>query len=85
MRNGEFPVTSQEKLQELRNWVHEEFFREQHHATVTGDTYTVNFLQAMLTKLDVEFGTKYEKTASQIKQEAVVEVEQGTLFEEGEG
>lgn len=71
---------SQEKLQELRNWVHEEFFLEQHHATVTGDTYTVNFLQAMLTKLDVEFGTKYEKTASQLKQEAVEEMEQGSLF-----
>ena len=78
-------MSSQEKLQGLRNWVHEEFFREQHHATVTGDTYTVNFLQAMLTKLDVEFGTKYEKTASQLKQEAVEDVEQGTLFEEGEG
>ena len=78
-------MTSQAKLQELRNWVHEEFFREQHHATITGDTYTVNFLRVMLTKLDVEFGTKYEKTASQIKQEAVEEVEQGTLFEEGEG
>lgn len=72
-------TVSQEKLQGLRNWVHEEFFREQHYATRTGDTHGVNLLQAVLSKLDHEYGTKYEKTASQVKQEPVEEMD---LFEE---
>lgn len=72
-------TVSQEKLQGLRNWVHEEFFREQHYATRTGDTHGVNLLQAVLSKLDHEYGTKYEKTASQVKQEPAEEMD---LFEE---
>ena len=71
---------SQEKLQGLRNWVHEEFFREQHYATRTGDTHSVNLLRVVIDKLDREYGTKYEKTVSQVKQETVDEVEQGSLF-----
>lgn len=71
-----------EKVQDLRNWAHEQFFREQHYMNMTGDTRSVNILQTLMNKLDWEFGTKYEKTESQIKYETSKEddIEQGCLF-----
>lgn len=78
----EAKVIPLEKVQELRNWAHEQFFTEQHYMNMFGDTRSVNVLQTLMNKLDWEFGTKYEKTESQIKYEPSKEddIEQGSLF-----
>ncbi len=71
-------------LQDFRNDLHEIWYKEQHYMAQTGDTRSCNLLQTLLSKLDREYGTKYEKTESQFRYDtsAKENIKQGSLFDE---
>lgn len=56
-------------LQDFRNELQEIHYKETHRMQQTGDTGGSNMLHRILRKLDIQYGTEFQKTASVIKAE----------------
>ena len=63
-------------LQDFRNEVQEMFFREMNYMNRSGETRSCNVLQQIINKLDYQYGTEYQKTASQFLEETPIATKQ---------